>query len=180
MDFDNDGICTMITHVPFNQHKSFITHQEAWTFFIAFYPHLKSPDEATFMNKNCPDKASNLTNLSRQFQNIQGLNFIPPSRDVKEFFHYNHLPTHIKEKLHLSACKPKAVHLSMATLSSLHQTHPALLPTQHTTPPPIHHPLPQTLTPPLKYALVGERLGGWCSILKARSNILVVALVTKY
>jgi hypothetical protein len=32
----------------------------------------------------------------------------------------------------------------------------------------------------MKYALVGERIGGWCSILKARSNILVIALVTKY
>jgi hypothetical protein len=29
----------------------------------------------------------------------------------------------------------------------------------------------------VKYALVGERIGGWCSILKARSNILVIALV---
>ncbi len=29
-------------------------------------------------------------------------------------------------------------------------------------------------------ALVGERIGGWCSILKARNNILVIALVTKY
>jgi hypothetical protein len=27
----------------------------------------------------------------------------------------------------------------------------------------------------VKYALVGERIGGWCSILKARSNILVIA-----
>ncbi len=34
--------------------------------------------------------------------------------------------------------------------------------------------------PTLKYALVGERIGGWCSILKARSNILVIALVMKY
>jgi hypothetical protein len=53
MDFDNNGIRTMITHVLFNQHKSFTTHQEAWTFFVAFFPHIKSPDEATFMNENC-------------------------------------------------------------------------------------------------------------------------------
>ncbi len=36
IDFDNDSIYTMIAHVPFNQHKLFTTHQEAWTFFIAF------------------------------------------------------------------------------------------------------------------------------------------------
>jgi hypothetical protein len=87
MDFDNDGICTMITHVPFNQHKSFTTHQEAWTFFFDFFPHIKSPNEATFMNENCPPEASNPTNPSQQFQNIQGLHFIPPGRDAKEFFH---------------------------------------------------------------------------------------------
>jgi hypothetical protein len=65
MDFDNDSIRTMITHVPFNQHKLFTTHQEAWTFFIAFYPHLKSPNKAMFMNENCPREASNLMNPSR-------------------------------------------------------------------------------------------------------------------
>ncbi len=32
----------------------------------------------------------------------------------------------------------------------------------------------------VKYALVGERIGGWYSILKARSNILMIALVMKY
>ncbi len=99
----------MITHIPFNQHKLFTTHQEAWTFFIPFYPHIKSPDEATFMNENCPHKASNLTNPSQQFQNIQGLNFIPPpSRDLKEFFHYNHLPTHIKEKFYAASLRMQA------------------------------------------------------------------------
>jgi hypothetical protein len=103
MDFDNNGICTMITHIPFNQHKSFTTHQEAWTFFVAFFPHIKSPNEATFMNENCPCEASNLTNPSWQFQNIQGLHFIPPSRDVKELFHYDHLPANIKEKRHTAS-----------------------------------------------------------------------------
>ncbi len=33
---------------------------------------------------------------------------------------------------------------------------------------------------PVKYTLVGERIGGWCSILKVRSNILVIALIMKY
>ncbi len=32
----------------------------------------------------------------------------------------------------------------------------------------------------VKYALVGEPIRGWCSILKARSNILVIALVMNY
>jgi hypothetical protein len=108
MDFDNDGMRTMITDFPFNQCKSFTTHQEAWTFFIAYYPHIKSPNKATFMNENCPCKVLNLTNPSQQFQEIQGLNFILPSRDVKEFFHYDHLPTQIKEKCYAASLRMQA------------------------------------------------------------------------
>jgi hypothetical protein len=63
MDFDNDGIRTMITHVPFNQHKLFTTHQESWTFFVAFFPHIKSPNEATFMNENCPSSVDPIVDL---------------------------------------------------------------------------------------------------------------------
>jgi hypothetical protein len=80
MDFDNDGIRLLITHVPFSLHKSFPTYPEAWAYFTSYYPHINTPDEATFMNENCPRESSNLTNPSPRFQEIQGLNFTPPTR----------------------------------------------------------------------------------------------------
>jgi hypothetical protein len=67
MNFDNNGLCSMITHIPFNTHQSFATHPEAWTYLTTFYPLIKSPDDAKSMNKNCPAEASNLTNSSKHF-----------------------------------------------------------------------------------------------------------------
>ncbi len=62
LNFDNGGLHSMINHVPFNMHQSFATDPEAWTFFTTFYPLIKSPDDVTYMNKNCPVETSNLTN----------------------------------------------------------------------------------------------------------------------
>jgi hypothetical protein len=61
-----------------------------------------------FMNENCPREALNLTNPSQRFQEIQGLNFILPGRDIKEFFHYDHLPTHIKDKCYAPSLRIQA------------------------------------------------------------------------
>jgi hypothetical protein len=98
MDFDNNEVFTMITHIPFNHHKSFPTKQDAFTYFALYFPHIKTPAKVTFMNENCPKEQSNLTNPSCCFQEISGLNFIPPSRNVKEFFYCNYLPPAIKAK----------------------------------------------------------------------------------
>jgi hypothetical protein len=167
----------MITHVPFNQHKSFTTHQEAWTYFIAYYPHIKSPDKATFMNENCPREASNLMNPSQQFQEIQGLNFIQPGRDVKEFFQYNHLPTHIKEKCYAASlcmqaqgCSPIKGYTfipssdppSTTTNTTFNaNAHPSPLPTNPHPPPyftnlPIcqDYDVPPNLSPPRTYTTI--------------------------
>ena len=98
MDFDNDGIRLLITHVPFSLHKSFPTYPEAWTYFTSYYPHIKTPDEATFMNENCPREASNLTNPSPRFQEIQGLHFTPPHPNVRAFKHYDEVSDNVKTK----------------------------------------------------------------------------------
>jgi hypothetical protein len=96
MDFDNNEVRTMITHIPFNHHKSFPTKQDAFTYLVLYFPYIKTPTDVTFMNENCPKKSSNLTKPSCHFQEISDLNFIPPSRDIKEFFHYDHLQHAIK------------------------------------------------------------------------------------
>jgi len=98
MDFDNDGIRLLITHVPFSLHKSFPTYPEAWAYFTSYYPHINTPDEATFMNENCPRESSNLTNPSPRFQEIQGLNFTPPHPNVRAFKHYDEVNDDVKTK----------------------------------------------------------------------------------
>ncbi len=50
MEFDVDGIRSLITHVPYNRHSSFPLEQEAWSYLIAHFPHITSPDDATHMN----------------------------------------------------------------------------------------------------------------------------------
>jgi hypothetical protein len=84
LNFDNGGLRSMITHVPFNMHQSFATHPEAWTFFTAFYPLIKSPDDVTYMNKNCPAKTSNLTNPSKHFRDVSGFSYTS-SRGIREY-----------------------------------------------------------------------------------------------
>ncbi len=91
LNFDNGGLRSMITHVPFNMHQSFATHPEAWTFFTAFYPLIKSPDDVTYMNENCPTKTSNLTNPSKHFRNVSGFSYTS-SRGIREYFYYDTLP----------------------------------------------------------------------------------------
>ena len=98
LDFDNDGIRLLIQHVPFSMHKSFGTYPEAWTYFTSYYTHISTPDDATFMNENCPRESSNLTNPCQRFQEIQGLNFVTPSQTVRAFKHYDDLHDDIKLK----------------------------------------------------------------------------------
>jgi hypothetical protein len=88
MNFDNDGIRMLITHVPHSHHKSFQTYQDAWTSYTSYYTHITTPDEATFMNENCPAESTNLNNPCRRFQEIEGLNFIQPAHSVRAILHY--------------------------------------------------------------------------------------------
>ena len=98
MDFDVDGIRSLITHVPYNRHSSFPLEQEAWTYLIAHFPHIRSPDDATYMNENCPSETTNLTNPSRLFQEKSGLRFSHPGKAVAEFTYFDNLPDEIKLK----------------------------------------------------------------------------------
>ena len=98
MDFDVDGVRSLITHVPYNRHSSFPLEQEAWSYLIAHFPHITSPDDATHMNENCPSETTNLTNPSRLFQEKSGLRFSHPGKAVAEFTYFEHLPEEIKRK----------------------------------------------------------------------------------
>ena len=82
MNFDNDGVPMLVTHVPFSHHRSFPTYPEAWSYFTSYYVHINTPDDATFMNTNCPAESSNLNNPCPRFQEIQGLNFTPPASNT--------------------------------------------------------------------------------------------------
>jgi hypothetical protein len=64
--------------------------------FTSYYPHIESPSDAQFINKNCPVKASNLNNPSRHFQEVSGLTFNIP-RNTHEFFHFNDLPATVQD-----------------------------------------------------------------------------------
>jgi hypothetical protein len=97
MNFDNGGIRTLINHVPFNMHLSFATHPEAWTYYTSFFPHLRTPEDALFMNENCPAEASNLTNPSKLFQDLTGFNRAF-NHTAREFFYFDHLSPDIQAK----------------------------------------------------------------------------------
>ena len=97
MNFNDDGVCAHITNVPFNIHKSFHTEVEAWTYLSSFYPHVRSPDDISFMNENCPKEASNLTNPSPRVREVSGLAF-SSHRNINEFFYFDDLPDTIKTK----------------------------------------------------------------------------------
>jgi hypothetical protein len=86
---------------------------KAWTFFIAYYPHINSPNKATFMNDSKKYKALT-SSYPAEMSRSSFTTTISPHTSKKN------------AALHLSACKPKAVCLLMATLSSLHPTHQAL------------------------------------------------------
>ena len=96
LNFDNDGVRMLITHVPFAHHKSFATYPEAWSYYTSFYTHIATPEDATFMNNNCPAECSNLNNPCPRFQEIQGLNFTPPACTVRAFVHYSDLTQDIR------------------------------------------------------------------------------------
>jgi hypothetical protein len=102
LNFNDDGIQARISNVPFSSHKSFPTEAEAWQYFTSYYPHVKSPSDAQFMNENCPIKASNLNNPSQHVQEVSGLNF-NISYNTHEFFHFNDLPATIQAKHHAAS-----------------------------------------------------------------------------
>ena len=91
MNFGNGGIRTLINHVPFNMHLSFATHPKAWTYYTAFFPHLRTPEDAHFINENCPAEASNLTNPSKLFQDLTGFKR-GSNHTAREYFYFDHLP----------------------------------------------------------------------------------------
>jgi hypothetical protein len=97
MNFDNGGIRTLINHVPFNWHQSFPTHAEAWTYFTSYFPQLRTPDDALFMNDNCPAETSNLTNPSKLFRDLSGFT-TDYTANTREFFYFDHLPPNTKAK----------------------------------------------------------------------------------
>ncbi len=97
MNFNDNGVRARITSIPFNIHKSFHTEVEAWTYLSSFYPHVCSPDDISFMNKNCPKEASNLTNPSPRVREVSGLAF-SSHRNINEFFYFDDLPDTIKTK----------------------------------------------------------------------------------
>jgi len=94
MNFDNGGIRTLINHVPFNWHQSFPTHTKAWICFTSYFPQLCTPEDALFMNKNCPAETSNLTNPSKD---LSGFTTDPTTYTLK-FFYFDHLPPDTKAK----------------------------------------------------------------------------------
>jgi hypothetical protein len=102
------------------------------------------------MNEVCPHKASNLTTQADDSKKYKALTSSYPAEMSRSSFTKTISPHTSKKNAtpHLSACKPNTVHLLRATLSTLHLTHVALLPIQHTTPTPTHHPFPQTLVLP--------------------------------
>jgi hypothetical protein len=97
MNFNNGGIRTLINHVPFNWHQSFPTHAEAWTYFTSYFPQLRTPEDALFMNENCPAETSNLTNPSKLFRDLSGFT-TDPTTNTREFFYFDHLPPDTKAK----------------------------------------------------------------------------------
>jgi len=97
MNFDNGGIRTLNNHVPFNWHQSFPTHAEAWTYFTSYFPQLRTPDDALFMNENCPAKTSNLTNSSKLFRDLSSFT-MDYTTNTREFFYFDHLPPNTKAK----------------------------------------------------------------------------------
>jgi hypothetical protein len=97
MNFDNGGIRTLINHVPFNMHQSYATHPEAWTYLTSFFPHLHTPEDALFMNKNCPAKASNLMNPIKLFRDLTGFT-VNSALNTREYFYFDHLPPDIQAK----------------------------------------------------------------------------------
>ena len=96
IDFDTDGVRSLITHVPYNRQKSFALEQDAWAYFIAHFPHIRTPDDATHMNEHCPCETTNLTNPSRLFQEKSGLCFTHPGKAVVAFTYFDQLPDAIK------------------------------------------------------------------------------------
>jgi hypothetical protein len=78
-------------------HLSFATHPEAWTYYTSFFPHLRTPEDALFMNENCPAEASNLTNPSKLFQDLTGFNRAF-NHTAREFFYFDHLSPDIQAK----------------------------------------------------------------------------------
>ncbi len=109
MNFDNDGVRMLITHVPFSLHRSFPTYPEAWSYFTLYYVHITTPDDATFMNINCPAESSNLNNPCPRFQEIQGLNFTPPACNTRAFVHYADLTQDIRDLRDASSRRMKAL-----------------------------------------------------------------------
>jgi hypothetical protein len=107
LNFDNDGVRMLITHVPFAHHKSFATYPEAWSYYTSFYTHISTPDDATFMNNNCPSESSNLNNPCPHFQEIQCLNFTPPASTVRAFVHYADLTHEIRSLRNASSNRMK-------------------------------------------------------------------------
>jgi hypothetical protein len=97
MNFDNGGIRTLINHVPANWHQSLPAHAEAWTYFTSYFPQLRIPEDALFMNKNFPAKASNLTNPSKLFRGVSGFT-TDPTTNTRKFFYFDHLPPDTKAK----------------------------------------------------------------------------------
>ena len=109
MNFNNDGVRTLVSHVPHNHHVSFATYQEAWTYFTSFYTHITTPDEITFMNENCPAECTNLNNPCPRFQETEGLNFIPPACSVRAIVHYADLEPEIRLKRDTSSDRMRAL-----------------------------------------------------------------------
>jgi hypothetical protein len=142
----------MITHVPFNMHQSFATHPEAWTFFTAFYPLINSPDDAKYMNENCPAETSNLTNPSKHFRDITGFSYTS-SRGMRGYFYYDDLPPEIKAERQAALDRMRSLGLTPSDdftfISSTNPTShnsPHLHPPTPSTPP--HHTTTRINAPP--------------------------------
>ena len=109
MNFNNDGVRTLVSHVPYNHHVSFATYQESWTYFTSFYTHISTPDDIKFMNENCPAECTNLNNPCPRFQETEGLNFIPPPCSARAIVHYADLEPNIRLKRDTSSNRMRAL-----------------------------------------------------------------------
>ena len=63
-----DGFINLVNRVPYSNCTSFDTIAEAMNQFRFYHPHCRTAEDITHMNKNCPLKASNLNNPSKQFR----------------------------------------------------------------------------------------------------------------
>ena len=105
------------------------------------------------MNENCPREASNLTNPSPRFQEIQGLHFTPPHPNVRAFKHYDEVSDNVKTKRDAASDRMRSLRCTpLDGFTFLHSYDPPtsrwLTPTPENPPQPTHDPPHHAAHPP--------------------------------